>query len=293
MAYREARRRSGIEQPKIAVAARSKLLVRRISDTLAKDVTVNGQRLKALAHDVLMDEHQIVLAARVVANVLSRVPIDRQGRLAGALDRVADLFRATGAKTNIQKSDTLRKWARKCGSGDPPSTKCVTALNGVLDRVDTEGFVGVPDQDWRKVRRLLQEADAEELKRVAELARYLRVLRRGSAIEQSLIGLWVSQGSYEGAEVAVEQAILQTQIIEAHRELATITVMNMHQLKGREYDAILLVEDERYTFMARDQTPPHSETRRLIHMALTRARHYAAILTHEGRSTLDCLCVIP
>src|SRR5690606_26216803 len=104
---------------------------------------------------------------------------------------------------------------------------------------------------------------------------------------------WVSQGSYEGAEVAVEQAILQAQIIEAHRELATITVMNMHQLKGREYDAILLVEDERYTFMARDQTPPHSETRRLIHMALTRARHYAAILTHEGRSTLDCLCVIP
>jgi DNA helicase-2/ATP-dependent DNA helicase PcrA len=117
------------------------------------------------------------------------------------------------------------------------------------------------------------------------MARYLRLLRRGSAIEQALIVLWVSQGNYSGAEEALEQAILQNQIVDAQRETAAVSVMNMHQLKGREYDAVVLVEDQYNTFMAQDKTP-HAETRRLLQVSITRARHYVIILSNEGEDTL-------
>lgn len=288
-AFKEAKERSGKDRPKIAMAARSKRLVRQISDALASNTTVNGRLLKALPHDVLIDQHQILLASRVIANIISNSELDRNERLAQALERIADMLRSAANKTNIEASDKLRKWAGKCRLGKVPTTKCITALAGVMDQIDKDGLAGSPTQDWIAVRRLLAKADANELKKVADLARYLRLLRRGSAIEQALIGLWVAQGSYKGAEAALEQAILQDQLVDAQRETATISVMNMHQLKGREYDAVVLVEDQYNTFMAQDKTPPHADMRRLLQVSLTRAREFVVVVSNAGEDTFDQL----
>jgi DNA helicase-2/ATP-dependent DNA helicase PcrA len=260
-ALMEARERSGKGRPKIAMAARSKRLVRQISDALSTNAKANGRVLKALAHDVLIDQHQILLASRVIANVMSNaIGVPHHEQLAEALDRVADMLRSAANKTNIEASDRLRNWAKKCRAGKVPKTKCVTALSGVMDQIDEDGLSGSPTQDWIATRQLFAKADASELKKVADLARYLRLLRRGSAIEQALIGLWVTQGTYRDAETALEQAILQDQLVDAQRETATVSVMNMHQLKGREYDAVVLVEDQYNTFMAQDKTPPYADT---------------------------------
>ena len=114
-------------------------------------------------------------------------------------------------------------------------------------------------------------------------------MRRGSAIEQTLIGLWTGQGDYLGAEAALELAMLQEQLMDAHRETATVTVMNLHQLKGREYDAVVLVEDQYNTFRAKDQSPHYADTRRLLQVSLTRAREYVVLLTHKDEPTLEIL----
>ena len=289
-AYKEAKVRSGKDRPKIAMAARSKRLVRQISDALSANANANGRVLKALPHDVLIDQHQILLASRVIANIMSNASgVPRSEQLAEALDRVADMLRSAANKTNIEASDRLRNWAGKCREGKLPKTKCVTALAGVMAQIDEEGLTGSPTQDWIATRRLLAKADARELKKIADLVRYLRLLRRGSVIEQALIGLWVAHGNYEGAEEAVEQAILQDQLVDSQRESATISVMNMHQLKGREYDAVVLVEDQYNTFMAQDKTSPHSDTRRLLHVSLTRAREFVVVVSSAGDDTLDQL----
>ena len=65
--------------------------------------------------------------------------------------------------------------------------------------------------------------------------------------------------------------------------------MTMHQLNGREYDAVLLVEDQHRTFRGRDQEPPYMETRRLLQVSLTRARHFAYVLSATKNATLDVL----
>ena len=288
-AFTEAKKRSGKKHPKIAVAARSKTLVRRISDALSVKVTIRKKVYKSVGHDVLMDQNQILLASRVIAYIMSSAHLERQERLAGALDRIADMLRSAANPTNIKASDTLRKWADKCRENKQPKTKCVTALFDIMEELEKNTFIGSPTQDWLKVRHLFEKANADQLNKVANQARYLRLLRRGSAIEQTLASLWVSQANYQGAEAALEQAIVQNQLVDAHRETTTVTVMNMHQLKGREYDAVVLIEDQYSTFMAKDTIPPHADTRRLLHVSLTRAQHYVVTLTHTGKNSFDLI----
>ena len=199
------------------------------------------------------------------------------------------MFRSTSRKTAIKTSIQLSGWAEKCRNDNVPNTKCVRGLRTVFEAVDTIGFVGSPTEDWRAVLRALARSDANELKRTGEHARYLRLLRRGSAIEERLAELWRQRANYEGAEAALEEAILQDQIIDSHREASRISVMTMHQLKGREYDSVLLVEDEHRTFRGKDNHPPYMETRRLLQMSLTRARHFAYILSGTENATLDVI----
>jgi len=65
--------------------------------------------------------------------------------------------------------------------------------------------------------------------------------------------------------------------------------MTMHQLKGREYDSVLLVEDQHRSFRGRETHPPYMETRRLLQMSLTRARYFACILSGNKNATLDVI----
>ena len=115
------------------------------------------------------------------------------------------------------------------------------------------------------------------------------MLRRSSAIETRLAELWTENGSYVSAEVALNEALVQDQLRGTHEESVNISVMTLHQLKGREYDAVLLVEDQYRTFRGRETEEPYMETRRLLQVSLTRARHFAFILSDEKNATLDLL----
>ena len=287
--WRETLKRAGRQDLSVAVAARSRVMVRLISDALGRPMTVGDKVHRPIRHDVMFDETQISLAARVVAFVMGSQGDAENARLAGALERVGAVFRSSGNKTAIETSDRLLRWAEKCRTGKVPKTKCVKALSDLFAEVDATGFVGAPAEDWLAVRRSLEGADATELKRIGHHARYLRLLRRGSAIEDGLAALWSESGSYSGAEAALNEAIVQDQLLDSHMESSGISVMTMHQLKGREYDAVLLVEDRHRTFRGRESQPPFMETRRLLQVSLTRARHFVYMVSEKGNATLDLI----
>lgn len=287
--WNETKKRTGDGAIKIAVAARSKQMVRKISDVLASPITIRNKERKPIAHDVLLDQMQIVLAARVLANVMGSSHLSRDQRVSQCLRRMADMLRAANNATNIRKSDTLQNWAQKCDNGERPKTKCVEALVGVIDALEKDGFSGSPTQDWLMIRRAFEVAGVDHLTKTAESARYLRLLRRGTLIEEELTSLWRTGASYVGAEEALDRAILQDQLLDSSKESASISVMNMHQLKGREYDGVLLVEDQYQTFRGRETEPPYLETRRLVQVSLTRAKHFALVLSAMQNATLDAI----
>ena len=291
--WNETVKRTGRRDLSVVVAARSRTMVRMISDALAQRLTVNGKEHRPMSHDVMFDQTQITLAARVIAFILASQADAPNGRLAGALERIGAVYRSSGTKSGIKTSDRLSGWAEKCRSEKIPKTKCIRVLSTVFETVGTDALVGSPTEDWITVRRALEATDADELKRTGDHARYLRLLRRGSAIEDHLGELWKQQGDYAGAEAALDEAIIQDQLMDNHREAFSISVMTMHQLKAREYDAVLLVEDRHRTFRGKDNQPPYMETRRLLQVSLTRARHFACILAERRNATLDVILNCP
>ena len=50
---------------------------------------------------------------------------------------------------------------------------------------------------------------------------------------------------------------------------------------------VALVEDQYQSFRERDDEPPYLEARRLLQVSLTRARHFAFILSGTKNATLD------
>ena len=287
--WNEAVNRLGHRDVTIAVAARSKAMARRISDALTENVTVRNREHGSVPHDVMLDQMQIILSARVVAFIMASGSDPKHETLAGALKRISDVFRSSGKQSAINTSDCLLRWAAKCREGNPPNTKCVNALASILTMLDDASFSGSPTEDWLTIRRALEHADVNELKRTADHSRYLPLLRRGSAIEAQFADLWKRNENYAGAEAALDEAILQNQISANHRETSSISVLTMHQMKAREYDAVLLVEDRYQTFRGRENTAPYMETRRLLQVSLTRARCYACILSGGGKSTLQVI----
>ena len=285
--WNETVKRTGRRDLSVVVAARSRAMVRLISDALAQSLTVNGREHRPIPHDVMFDQMQITLAARVIAFVLGSQADPTHERLAGVLERVSAVYRSAGTKTGIQTSNRLLRWAERCRNEKVPNTKCVKALCSAFEGLNEVGLVGSPTEDWLTVRRALEAADAAELNRTGEHARYLRLLRRGSTIEERLGELWKEQGNYVGAESALYDAIVQDQLMDNHREAVSISAMTMHQLKAREYDAVLLVEDRHRTFRGKDNTPPFMETRRLLQVSLTRARYFVCILAEPRNATLD------
>lgn len=272
---------------KIAIAARTGFVVRMISDSLSKQLTFKGNIHEAYSHDVMIDVHQVTLAARVVAYLLASQNCNRKERLAGTLERLSDVFRSLRTPTGIKDSNQLRRWAADIRSDKTLNYNCVKALSIILNSIDEHGLIGAPRKDWSAIQKLIQAADAVQLQRTGKLAKYLRLLRRGSAIEDRLAQLWADNCSYAGAVSALDEAILQDKLADSNRESSGVCVMTMHQLKGREYDGVLLVETQHKTFIAQDTSPQFIDTRRLLQVSLTRARHFAYILSEQKNATLD------
>ena len=239
----------------VAAAGRSRSIVRLISDALSQSQTANGKTHGPVAHDVLIDQSQITLAARVTAFLLEAHTYDETERIAKTLELIANMHRSGGKATHIATGDRLTKWATKVRENKPPKTKLVVAVRDLLEEFNGASFSGSPAADWVHVRSKIEASDAGDLSKVADFVRFLRILRRGSAIEESLSELWRRQGDYRGAMQAVDDAILREQSIDNVRPPATCTVMTMHQLKSREYDAVVIIEDQHRRFLGRGENP--------------------------------------
>lgn len=288
-ALRETRRRSGRANVNIAVAARTKVLVRLISDYLYDEHILNKVRHGPIYHDVLIDQTQVFLSARVIAFLLESNVLSAEQATIGTLELLAAIHRAAGNKTRLAKADQVLVWANKIREGTPKATKLVQSVMGLVESLRQDVWCGSPRKDWIRVRDELESSRGEDLRRVAGNVRFLRLLRRGSDMEQSLSELWCKQGNYTGAGQAVETAILRDQILDSVRPPSMVTLMTMHQLKGREYDGVVVVEDAYQPFVGHREQAPYMESRRLLQVSVTRARVFAVLVTPKSRSSLEKL----
>ncbi|WP_081311250.1 ATP-dependent helicase [Ralstonia pickettii] len=268
----------------LAVLVPSKPLMLQVSDYLSSA----SDGLPAISHDVAMDTEPPALAASVIA-----VLLEGGSNSAVIASRLASSLHAHIRGRNGNKSPAQSEMQLADAIGGYLNTGKIKGKNRQLlvdecqriaaDRMHLQ-LSGDPEEDWRQVRALLGASAAPTLARVAEDAKFLRLLHRGSALRVSLSALWKTKGGYAGAELAVRDALLQEHFAAAQKDWRGIHLMTIHKAKGKEFDEVIIYEGRHVGRIS----PSTADAKRMgqallaLRVAVTRAKIRATIMTPKS-----------
>lgn len=262
---------SGKSPESVAVIASYSRGVSIISAALRQD--------RPIAHQVLFDEAFVLLASKLGAFLLEPRSPKKSDDISIILVLLAEAYRAKGGKTALNKASTLLKWAEAERQGKHPKTNLVNAVRSVVQSCLDKPHTGKPGDDWSRVKRLLRAAGSPELDEVAEALDYLVAYNRGQRISSNLSELWMTNDHYGGAQQALADALAQEQLISAGDALKGIHVMNIHKCKGKQFDGIVLYRAQHNSpFVWPNDQPPYAKSRRVLHVAISRARKFVLII---------------
>ena len=278
--YRKARA-MGIRPENCAILATTGAQVAEITAALS-----NGSR--PVAHKVVFDEAQALLASRLAAFLLEPLrlaPINAS--IIEGLELFANIERAAGTVGGRKVAGDCQKWAREYANGKQlPKKGLATSLRSILMELQATGFCGDPRVDWSRVKDALRNADDKRLTKIAGHLDYLIAFGRGRFLASNLLSCWMQTGTYAGARAAFDSALAQDSILEASQELGGIHVMTIHRAKGKQFDGVIVVRKGvptgprqwRSSFVWRDDSPPYQRSRKILRVAITRARKHVLIL---------------
>lgn len=266
----------------VAVLVPSKAFMLQFSQYLSSDL----DGLPALRHDVAMDAESPSLAANVIAVLLGGGPTAAlASRLVATLH--THIRGRAGNKAPAQAEMGLAGAIRTYMSTGKIRGKNRELVVKECQRLAAERenlrLSGNPEEDWAAMRELIATSTAPQVARVAEDARFLRLLHRGSALRTALSEMWRTQGDYAGAEVALGDALLQEHFVAAQKEWRGLHVMTIHKAKGKEFDEVVIYEG---TFSGRI-VAANSDARRIaqsrlaLRVAVTRAIRRTTIVTPQ------------
>jgi DNA helicase-2/ATP-dependent DNA helicase PcrA len=278
---RNVRKRTGKRPESVAILAPYGRDAARVSAALAAEP-------KPVAHKVVFDEAKALLASRFAAFLLEpKREAQRSADLCASLEYLAAVERAAGTKGGRTCSDRYRKWAADIALGKKPGKNTVTpALLKLLIDLSATNFTGDPRTDWLFVKSSIRDSGDKSLKALAGQLDYLVAFGRGRLLSANLAALWTGQGTYAGARSAFDSAMAQDAILESTQDLGGIHVMTIHKSKGKQFDGVIVFRrgvpmgKKKWgsSFVWPKDPHPHPRSRKVLRVAITRARSEVLIL---------------
>ena len=273
-------RSAGVDDPCVAVLARSNPLVADIAAILNEPHVFNGTQLPPIDHSVVWDAELSAAAGAVVASIMEWSDVTADAPVALTLDAVAHFYELKNA-TSPSKSaaDNVRKFRGAAEKVREAGTPRIKAGKDLLAALETGlDFTGDPVADWRRARKLLHDIGA--LNELFREARMVRLFRATDALGLGLADLWLNTGHYRGAVSLVTNTLEYERLIAADQEPRGCVLMTMHKSKGKEFDGVVIVEGQ-YSgkfFDPNREGPPFEKTRRLLRVAITRAKKHVTMV---------------
>jgi len=238
------------------------------------------QRERPISHQVLYDEAFALLSSRAAVFLLEPKELSTHAEdVATLLELVGAAFRAKGKKGALERAAKCTGYTARCRTGEMPKVKIVKAASDLVASARDRSLTGDPRKDWTLVKLDLRQLGDKAFREMASYLDYLVAFARGHRISENLSALWIEHGAYPGARAALDAALAQDQLLSAQEELHGIHVMNMHKCKGKQFDGVVLYRQQYHSpFVWRDESAPYAKSRRLLHMAITRARSHVLIL---------------
>ncbi|RLQ22600.1 ATP-dependent helicase [Seongchinamella sediminis] len=231
----------------LAILVPTKKLMLEVSEYLAtKQEFNNGKVAPEIDNEAMLDAEGPALAAVTIAGLLSAegtaVDISQRlitdlcrhirGRKGGAKPSQQQLSLAGGLEAFVDTGN-LRGPKRKA-----IAEECLAISEQRLQLV----MSGDPGKDWLQVRSLFSNASAPDLQNVANDARFLKFLNRGTQLRSRLAEIWRTTGTYTGAGSAVDVALTREHFAAASQTFQGIHVMTLHKSKGKQFTEVIVYE---------------------------------------------------
>lgn len=281
-------RKQGIPSPTLAVLCRSNPLVAEVSGFLNEVHTYNGSSLAPVDHHVVWDAELTTAAAQVVASVLEWQNRDLASGVGATLHHISNYYDLKNAERPSASARSTASSYRAAQSAlqEGRSSRLQVVEQLVVAFENGVTLVGRPETDWLVARGII--AAIPKLREVFVNARFLRLFRARDEIGGVLGREWLLSGSYGSAANLVRRTLEARQLVSANSEPTGVLLMTMHKSKGKEFDGVVIVEGQYsgvFFDKAREQEP-FDASRRLLRVAITRARHRVCIVRPWGARSL-------
>lgn len=286
-------RKRGINDPTVAVLARSNDLVAEISDVLEVPHVYNGRNLNPISHDIVWDQELSASAGVAIAAALEFVSLDTPWAREAMHARIEDYFLIKkdfcerygghGAKAAGEKATRFRKARDKVAAGKALAQGSPKTFETALSAISA--LTGDPVKDWKIVRLAFQAHD--DLKAIFQDARMVRLFRASDTLATALAGRWMDRATYEGAARIIRGALDQERLIGFERDPKGVSLMTLHKSKGKEFDGVVMVEGAYSSpFLLSHESPDFAPSRRLLRVGMTRARKFVLMVRPRNATPL-------
>lgn len=265
--------------PTVAVLTRVNSFAGRISDHLNQEEQLNDEQLAPIDHILYWDPELAAASALVVASILEWPTLSAKDAVVSTLERIADYYRVkvgvgtAGARAKVL---TIQRAIKAVAQDKNTASKTAKVL---LDAVSVPPpLTGRSVTDWQIARAALK--GSAELDELAAKVRLVRLLNATDAVAWALSDTWNGAAGYTGAVDAVRAALAAEAVDVQQPDEASVHVMTMHKSKGKEFDAVVIVEG-RHDMPLLDPVPrskAQEADRRLLRVAITRARHFVVMI---------------
>jgi DNA helicase-2/ATP-dependent DNA helicase PcrA len=253
--------------------------VQQLSDWLLKQTPKADFPIK---HDVWLDSGEITCAWYVLLSALAAGRQSSNDDIATILARLSDLRRCEGTKSSLEDSDKILAWRSEVLMGKRPrSAPLIAQLDAIVQRCGTEAWSGDVIADCDRLIGIISSATDKRITCTRELCAIRRPFRRGETTCAVVEKLFREQGHYVGAIQHFQRAAQHDRLTDRFVSLLGCNVMTLHKCKGKEFDAVVIVDGlkEPHRLVCRGDQDPFERSRRLLRVGITRARYRATILT--------------
>lgn len=286
-------RKRGIDDPTVAVLARSNDLVAEVSDILEVPHRYNGRDLQPIPHDIVWDQELSASAGVAIAAALEFVSLGTPASREAMHAKIEEYFLikkdffqrygGRGAKAAGTKAARFGKARAKIAEGKVLSQGSPKTFEAALSAI--AALTGDPVRDWKGVRTAFEAHD--DLKAIFQDARMVRLFRATDTLATALAGRWMERATYEGAARMIRSVLDQEKLIGLERDPKGVSLMTMHKSKGKEFDGVVMVEGLYSSpFLLDHEAPDFAPSRRLLRVGITRARCFVVMVRPRNSKPL-------
>jgi DNA helicase-2/ATP-dependent DNA helicase PcrA len=264
----------------LAILVSSKDMMLKVSGYLAS----SSQRLPEIMHDALIDPEGPALSAVLIGGLLeggAGIAETTKGLVTDLIGHIRGCGGGDISKQNLELAGALAKYREIGTIKGSKRLELVSNIQAIAAARMVIALTGDPTADWIAVRGLLDAATHDSLKAVAEDARFIRLLNRGTQLRETLAERWRAAGTYMGARQIVSAALLQEHFSNSTRVWTGVNLMTIHKSKGKEFDEVVIFEGSRNGRLLRENATPREieQARLTLRVGVTRARQRTIVLT--------------